>query len=339
MAKGEKLLEIKNLKTYFYTDQGIVTSVDDVSYDIREGETLGLVGESGCGKSVTAMSILQLIPSPPGKIVQGSIEFEDLDLTKLSLEEMRRIRGNKISMIFQEPMTSLNPVYTVGNQIVEAILLHSDMDEDEAEQHAIDMLRRVGIPAPELRIDEYPHQLSGGMKQRVMIAMALATNPRLLIADEPTTALDVTISAQIMEQLCDLQRELGMSILLITHDLGVIAEMAHRVVVMYASKIVERAPVKELFAAPYHPYTLGLFKSIPKLDEEDEKLDPIEGRVPVPLAFPKGCKFHPRCRYHKKLELDICKREEPPLRKVADEHWARCWLNDPKVCPKGWPNE
>ena len=337
MAKGDTLLEINNLKTYFFTDQGVVTSVDDVTYDIKEGETLGLVGESGCGKSVTAMSILQLIPQPPGKIVGGSINFEGRDLTKFNHDEIREIRGNKISMIFQEPMTSLNPVYTVGNQIVEAILLHSDVDEYEAEQQAIEMLRKVGIPAPELRIDEYPHQMSGGMKQRVMIAMALATNPRLLIADEPTTALDVTISAQIMDQIRNLQDELGMSILLITHDLGVVAEMAHRVVVMYASKIVEKAEVKELFASPRHPYTLGLFNSIPNLDHDDDTLEPIEGRVPVPLAFPKGCKFHPRCKYYKELGLDICREKEPPLREVGKDHVARCWLNDPEVYPKGWP--
>jgi len=338
MATGDPLVQIKNLKTYFFTDEGVVTSVDDVTYDIPEGKTLGLVGESGCGKSVTAMSILRLIPEPPGKIVSGSIEFEGKDLTKLSLDEIREIRGNKISMIFQEPMTSLNPVYTVGNQIVEAIQLHSNVDDEQAYEHAVDMLRKVGIPAPEVRIDEYPHQMSGGMKQRVMIAMALATNPRLLIADEPTTALDVTIRAQILELLNQLQKDSGMSILLITHDLGVIAETAHRVVVMYASKVVETAEVKELFAHPRHPYTLGLFNSIPKIDKDNDILEPIPGQVPVPLHFPAGCKFHPRCKMRETYGLTICETKEPPLRTVGDDgHQVRCWLNHEDINPGGWP--
>jgi oligopeptide/dipeptide ABC transporter ATP-binding protein len=259
--------------------------------------------------------------------------FKGKDLVTLPWDEMHAIRGNDISMIFQEPMTSLNPVYTVGDQIVEGLLLHTDMSEEQAWDHAEDMLRKVGIPAPEMRINDYPHQMSGGMKQRVMIAMALATNPQLLIADEPTTALDVTIRAQIMELLRELQKEMGMSILLITHDLGVVAESAHRVVVMYASKVVERAEVKELFGRPRHPYTVGLFNSIPNVALEEDRLKPVKGQVPVPLRFPEGCKFHPRCDH----VMDVCRTEEPPLTEVGDRHWARCWLNDEEKNPKGWP--
>jgi len=254
----EKLLELKGLHTYFFTDDGVVKSVNDVSFEIYKGETLAVVGESGCGKSVTAMSVMRLIPQPPGRIVQGEILFEGRDLTKISLPEMRKIRGNDISVIFQEPMTSLNPVYTVGDQIQEALILHKNMDYAQARTRSIEMLEKVGIPAPEIRIDDYPHQLSGGMKQRVMIAMALACNPKLVIADEPTTALDVTIQAQILELLSELQKELGMSILLITHDLAVVAETADRVVVMYASKVVEKASIYDLFENPKHPYTVGL---------------------------------------------------------------------------------
>ena len=320
----EKLIEIKNLKTYFYTDAGVVTSVDDVSYDIYRGETLGLVGESGCGKSVSAMSIMRLIPMPPGKIVSGQILFKGKDLTQISYDEMRSIRGNRIGMIFQEPMTSLNPVYTVGDQIIEAIMLHMKKDSSEARELAIGMLEKVGIPSPRQRVDVYPHQMSGGMKQRVMIAMSLVCNPELLIADEPTTALDVTIQAQIVDLLRALQQEFKMSILLITHDLGVVAEMAHRVVVMYASKVVEIADVEDLFAIPKHPYTVGLFNSIPKLGSESHRLEPIKGVVPIPLEFPKGCKFHTRCPH----VMDRCRTEEPGLTWVGTRHWASCWKNE-----------
>lgn len=323
-AKAPKVLEIKNLHTYFYTDEGVVKSVNDVSYFVRKGETLGVVGESGCGKSVTAMSILRLIPSPPGKIVSGQILFQGTDLTKISYDQLREIRGNRIAMIFQEPMTSLNPVYTVGDQIIEVIQQHTDKSYMEARQLAIKMLDKVGIPAPDKRIDVYPHQMSGGMKQRVMIAMALVCDPELLIADEPTTALDVTIQAQILELLLSLQKEFHTSIILITHDLGVIAEMAHRVVVMYASKIVESADVRELFANPKHPYTVGLFNSIPKMDVKEERLIPIRGMVPNPLEFPKGCKFNNRCEH----VIPRCMQEEPTLKEVAPRHWAACWLNE-----------
>lgn len=322
----EKLLRIQNLHTFFFTDRGLVPAVQDVSFHIDRGETVGLVGESGCGKSVTAHSVMRLIPDPPGKIVSGSILLEDTELTRLPIKEMREIRGKDIAMIFQEPMTSLNPVIQVGNQIIENILLHTDMGSAQARHRTIELLARVGIPSPEIRVDEYPHQLSGGMKQRVMIAMALSCNPKLLIADEPTTALDVTIQAQILELLRDLQRQYSMSILLITHDLGVIAEMAHRVVVMYASKVVEMAENKELFYNPRHPYTRGLFRSIPKLDDEGRKLHPIPGMVPAPQEFPKGCKFHPRCMDCMK----VCKLYEPPLKLVAENHWAACWLNEIK---------
>lgn len=323
--KDDLLVDIRNLKTWFYTDAGIVKAVDDVSYDIRRGETLGLVGESGCGKSVTAMSIMRLIPSPPGKIVSGSIIFQgDKDLATMEMDQVRKIRGNKIGMIFQEPMTSLNPVYTVGNQIMESIRLHLDKDGEEARELAIDALRSVGIPSPESRIDVYPHQMSGGMKQRVMIAMSLVCNPTLLIADEPTTALDVTIQAQILDLMRELQLKYDMSILMITHDLAVIAEMAHRVVVMYASKIVEKADVTELYDQPLHPYTVGLFESIPKLKSTQKHLTPIEGSVPNPLFFPAGCKFHPRCP----KAMDICKVKEPPLFEVKPRHFAACWLHD-----------
>lgn len=322
--KKEKLLEIKNLKTFFYTDEGVVKSVNDVSFFIRKGETLGVVGESGCGKSVTAMSVLRLIPQPPGKIVSGQILFKGKDLTKISDHEMRSIRGNRIAMIFQEPMTSLNPVYTVGDQIIEAIQLHMDKTYEEARKMTISMLEKVGIPSPETRVDVYPHQMSGGMKQRVMIAMALVCNPELLIADEPTTALDVTIQAQILDLLVKLQKDFGTAIMMITHDLGVIAELAHRVVVMYASKVVETAEVKELFSNPKHPYTIGLFNSIPKLGKDSERLVPIKGMVPNPLDFPAGCKFNNRCAF----AMEKCKNIEPELKEIAPGHWSACWLND-----------
>jgi oligopeptide/dipeptide ABC transporter ATP-binding protein len=323
----EPLVEISKLQTHFFTDEGVVKAVEEVSLTIPKGKTLGLVGESGCGKSVTAMSIIRLI-SPPGRIVGGSIKFHDqkdvVELTTLPEPQMRKFRGAKISMIFQEPMTSLNPVFTIGAQIMEAILLHQRVSRAEAKARTIEMLRKVRIPAPEKRIGDYPHQFSGGMRQRVMIAMALACNPRLLIADEPSTALDVTIQAQILELLRDLQQENGMSILLITHDLGVIAEMADEVAVMYASKVVEQAPVVELFQNRRHPYTHGLFDSKPKPGmNREEKLYAIKGMVPSPLRFPSGCKFHPRCPYCEQRCID----EEPALRELTGfgaNHLARC---------------
>jgi len=318
------LLTINRLQTHFFTDDGVVRAVEDVSLTIPRGKTLGLVGESGCGKSVTAMSVIRLI-SPPGKIVGGTITLHDngqpVELTSLSEPQMRQVRGGKISMIFQEPMTSLNPVFTVGNQIMEAIQLHQEANKAEARQRAIELLRKVRFPEPERRIDQYPHEFSGGMRQRAMIAMALSSNPRLLIADEPTTALDVTIQAQILDLLRSLQADVGMSILIITHDLGIVAEMADEVAVMYASKVVESAPADELFAHPLHPYTHGLFKSRPEVGpSKAEKLYAIKGMVPSPLQFPAGCKFHPRCPYCQAK----CTTEEPELRELRAGHWARC---------------
>jgi peptide/nickel transport system ATP-binding protein len=320
---GAPLLEVKDLKTYFYTSEGVARAVDGVSFSVRPGATLGLVGESGCGKSVTSLSILRLIPEPPGKIVGGQILFEGTDLLGLSNRDMRRIRGNKISMIFQEPMTSLNPVFTIGSQIMEAILLHQKVSRKEALNRTIDMLRLVGIAAPERRVREYPYQLSGGMRQRVMIAMALSCNPKLLIADEPTTALDVTIQAQILDLIVRLKEELGMAVILITHDLGVIAETAQRVCVMYAGKIVEAAPVKEIFANPRHPYTQGLLRALPRVDRAGEhlRLKEIPGMVPALTRLPGGCRFCPR--YERSAE--VCRQEEPAEVFVGPEHWVRCW--------------
>ena len=319
-ANGEILLDIRNLRTHFFTDDGVVRAVDDVTLKIPRGKVLGVVGESGCGKSVTALSVLRLV-SPPGRIVEGEILFDGVDLTKLPEPQMRAIRGHQISMIFQEPMTSLNPVFTVGNQIMEAVRLHLKKDKSEARKHTIEMLEKVKIPSAATRVDEYPHQLSGGMRQRIMIAMALACNPKLLIADEPTTALDVTIQAQILDLMRDLQKDVGMSIMIITHDLGVVAELADYVAVMYASKIVEYAPVSELFKNPLHPYTLGLFKSRPSLgSKKSEKLSVIPGTVPNPLRFPPGCKFHPRCPQ----AVEACKVTEPALRELSPGHWVAC---------------
>ena len=321
-ASGSLLLEVRDLKTYFYTDRGVARAVDGVSFSIPPRSTLGLVGESGCGKSVSALSILRLIPSPPGKIVGGSIHFDGRDLLGLSEEEIRHVRGNRISMIFQEPMTSLNPVFTVGDQIVEALLTHQSVSQAEALDRAIELLRRVRIPSAETQVHQYPHQISGGMRQRVMIAMALACNPKLLIADEPTTALDVTIQAQILELLRELQQEFGMSILLITHDLGVVAEMADFVAVMYAGQIVEFAPAEELFACPSHPYTLGLFQSRPSLGQRKERLNVIPGVVPNPVHFPSGCRFFSRCSYG----ADVCRTADVTLKEVAPEHTSACLL-------------
>ncbi len=318
---SEILLEIKNLKTVFHTYDGDVKAVDGVDLTIHRGEIVGIVGESGCGKSVTSLSIMRLIPSPPGEIQADKMVLNGKDLLTLSEEELYKIRGNEISMIFQEPMTSLNPVYTVGEQIMEALELHQGMDEKTARKKAIEVLDLVQIPSPHKRVDDYPHQLSGGMRQRVMIAMALACHPSLLIADEPTTALDVTIQAQILDLLRKLQQDLGMAIMLITHDLGVVAELVKKVVVMYAGVVVEKADVKDLFAKPLHPYTQGLLTSMPRLDQEQEKLNVIPGAVPNPLNLPSGCRFHTRCQQC----MEICRQEEPPIFKDNGRE-VRCWL-------------
>ena len=323
MAANENLLSIQNLSTHFFTQQGLAKAVQEVSFDIPAGQTVALVGESGCGKSVTALSILRLIPDPPGKIVAGKIMFKGRNLPELTESQMRRIRGNDIAMIFQEPMTSLNPVFTIGNQIIEAISLHQGIKGSAAWGVAVDMLRKVGIADPDRRVREYPHQMSGGMRQRAMIAMALSCGPNLLIADEPTTALDVTIQAQILDLLNRLQRENGMSVLLITHDLGVVAETARTVVVMYASKVVEKAAVEALFAEPLHPYTQGLLRSLPRLGEHRKRLEVIGGSVPNPLVFPSGCKFHPRCPVGGNDKR--CQTVEPALKEVSPGHSAACW--------------
>ena len=294
-GEREPLLTVTDLVTQFDTEDGRVTAVDGVSFDVMPGETLGIVGESGSGKSVTALSVIRLIQTPPGRIAGGRVTFKGRDLLGLPDHEMREIRGNEISMIFQEPMTSLNPLFTVGDQIMEAILLHQDRDKQRARERAVEMLRKVGIPSPEKRVDQYPHQMSGGMRQRVMIAMALACNPSLLIADEPTTALDVTIQAQILDLIGKLKQDTGASVMLITHDLGVIAETADRVIVMYAGQIVETGDVDTIFDRPMHPYTSGLLQSIPRLTEDKDRLHSIEGIVPSPFDMPKGCRFAPRC--------------------------------------------
>ena len=316
---SETLLEVEDLHTHFFTDEGVVRAVDGVSFNVRAGETLAVVGESGSGKSVTSLSILRLIPSPPGRIVSGSIRFRGRDLLKLSGEEMRRIRGREISMIFQEPMTSLNPVYTCGEQVMEALILHERLHKREARLRTIDLLRMVGIPSPEQRVDEYPHQMSGGMRQRVMIAMALACKPSILIADEPTTALDVTIQAQILDLLKRLQQQLGMAVILITHDLGVVAETADRVVVMYGGQVVESCDVRSAFRRTLHPYTAGLLRSLPRLGSR-EPLRVIPGTVPNPAAFPAGCRFEPRCP----VAIPRC-AEAPPLDAADAAHVVRCW--------------
>ncbi len=318
--KQEPILTIKDLKVYFDTDDGIVKSVDGVDLELMKGTTLGLVGESGCGKSVTCLSIPRLIPSPPGRIAGGEIIYKGKNLLALSESEMEGIRGNDISMIFQEPMTSLNPVFTIGDQIKEAIMLHQDKTSDEAQELTVNIIKKVGIPSPEIRIDEYPHQMSGGMKQRVMIAMALSCNPEILIADEPSTALDVTNQAQILALIQSLQDELGMSVLMVTHDLGVVASMASHVAIMYASKIAEYGTVEEIFDNPRHPYTLGLFTAIPVIGRRKQSLYVIPGSVPNPLAFPEGCKFWPRCAFAE----EICRVQEPALKRISDSHRAAC---------------
>jgi oligopeptide/dipeptide ABC transporter ATP-binding protein len=323
-ASGETaapVLEVRDLKTHFRTDRGFYRAVDGVSFSVDAGRTLGIVGESGCGKSVTSLSVMGLVPEPPGIRAGGEIVFEGADLLKRSRGEMEEIRGAKIAMIFQEPMTSLNPVYRVGEQIVEGLRRHRRMGKAEARERAIEMLRLVKIPSPETRVDSYPHEMSGGMRQRVMIALALACDPKLLIADEPTTALDVTIQAQILDLMRDLQKRLGTAIILITHDLGVIAETADDVVVMYAGQIVERADVATLFADAQHPYTLGLLASIPRLDEDRDRLQTIEGMVPAPDAMPAGCRFAPRCT----VAIERCRTQVPPLRELSANHAVACW--------------
>ena len=315
-----RLLTIEGLKIYFHILAGTVRAVDGVGFHIDQGETLGVVGESGCGKSVTALSLLQLIPMPPGELVQGRAEFEGVDLLRLNSERIRRVRGNRISMIFQEPMTSLNPVFTIGNQIQEAIQLHQGLNAHQAEEKAMEMLDLVGISDPRRRVREYPHQLSGGMRQRVMIAMALSCNPALLIADEPTTALDVTVQAQILELMLDLQARINMSIMIITHNLGVIAEMADRVIVMYCGKIVESADVRAIFHDPLHPYTRQLLASVPRLGAEQNRLQEIPGIVPSLYALPPGCDFHPRCAE----AVEACKLRLPPLLEQKPGHWVAC---------------
>ena len=317
----KNILSIKDLHTYFHTDDGIAKAVDGVSFDLKEGETLGIVGESGCGKSVTALSILRLLPKDVGVIEGGEILFEGKDIVKMSDIEIRTIRGNKISMIFQEPMTSLNPAYTCGNQIVEVIKTHQNVNGSEAKSKTIDILKSVGIPSPEQRFNEYPHQLSGGLRQRVMIAIALACEPKVLIADEPTTALDVTVQAQILELIKSLQVKYNMSVILITHDLGVVADTCNRVIVMYASKIVEEGLVSEVFKEPKHPYTLALMESIPKLNEKRERLQTIEGTVPSSLEYNTGCHFANRCS----LADNRCHNEEPLLTRLSETHSASCF--------------
>ena len=317
---SQSLLEVRALSIHFFTEEGVVRAVENVSFEIPPGEILGLVGESGCGKSVTGLSLLRLIPIPPGRIVSGEILFDGRNLLQLEGKEIERVRGNDISMIFQEPMTSLNPVFTIGDQIMEAIILHQGLGKGEARKRAIEMLDRVKIPSPAKRIDSYPHQLSGGMRQRAMIAMALSCQPKLLIADEPTTALDVTIQAQVLQLLKEIQREIGMSVMLITHDLGVVAEIADRVAVMYAGRIFEYGPIEAIFSKMRNPYTRGLMHSIPQLTEKRGRLNAIPGQVPDPMDLPVGCKFHPRCY----LMIEECKKEEPPLFQVNGDHFSRC---------------
>ncbi|TGE32357.1 ABC transporter ATP-binding protein [Desulfosporosinus sp. Sb-LF] len=319
----ELLLQVKDLRTHFYTEAGVVKAVDGVNLEINKGETLGVVGESGSGKSITAMSIMRLIPVPPGKIVSGEIIFNGKDLLKTSESEMMKIRGNEIAMIFQDPMTSLNPVLTVGDQIMEAIVLHQNVGRSEAKKKAIEMLKKVGIPEAESRVKNYPHQFSGGMRQRVMIAMALSCNPKLLVADEPTTALDVTIQAQILDLMNNLKKDFGTAIMLITHDLGVVAELCQKVLVMYAGNTVEYTDAKSLFAMPKHPYTWGLLGSLPKLEEsEKQRLEPIEGQPPDLRHLPQGCNFAPRCKHKKPL----CEQQKPALHEIEPGHFVSCLL-------------
>ncbi|MFY9956812.1 ABC transporter ATP-binding protein [Bradyrhizobium sp.] len=325
VSPRQTVLDVKNLQTVFFTNSGLFRAVDDVSFSVGRGETLAIVGESGCGKSVSALSIMRLVPDPPGRIVGGSVVLEGTDLLELDEAQMRQVRGNRISMIFQEPMTSLNPVMRIGDQITEAVRLHRDMTRQQAWEQAVEMLRLVRIPEPARRAEEYPHQLSGGMRQRAMIAMALACRPALLIADEPTTALDVTIQAQILALVLELQQELGMALILITHDLGVVAQTAQRVIVMYAGRKVEEADVEILFADPRHPYTRGLMASIPAVPsfqgKADTRLTEIPGAVPSLISLPEGCAFAPRCS----LAIARCREAYPPLQDRGGGHWAACW--------------
>jgi len=330
------LLEVKDLKTYFYTEEGVVKAVDGVSYEIEQGEILGLVGESGSGKTVSVLSILRLIPNPPGKIVSGEILFEGRDLLKLDGESIRRLRGNEIGMIFQEPMTSLNPVLTIGRQITETLELHMGLDDKAANDRAAELLDMVGISEPRSRLKDYPHQFSGGMRQRVMIAMALSCNPKLLLADEPTTALDVTIQSQILELMTGLAKQTGVAVIIITHNLGVVARYADRVNVMYAGKVIESASATELYGRPMHPYTLGLLRSVPRLDMARKvRLDFIEGMPPDLSRMPEGCSFEPRCRF----AVENCRLQPPPLERVAADHHSACWewrrLESEPVLPAG----
>jgi len=318
----EDLLRVEDLKTYFFTHEGTVKAVDGVSFTLNKGETLGLVGESGCGKSVTALSIMRLVQSPPGRIVGGKIIFEGKNLLELTEKEMRKIRGKKISMIFQEPMTSLDPMFTIGSEIMEVLALHQDLKKEDARKKAIESLKTVRFPDPEKRIDDYPHELSGGMRQRAMIAMALSCNPALLIADEPTTALDVTIQAQILRLIDDLRKELDTSVILITHDLGVIAKTCDNVALMYAGYVMEYTDVHTFFQDPLHPYAKALMKSIPRLDADTERLKIIEGLVPNLLDLPSGCPFHPRCEFC----FELCPKKLPELLQVGPQHWVRCYL-------------
>jgi len=315
------LLQVKNLKTFFYTEEGVIPAVDGLDFSLAQGETLAIVGESGCGKSVTALSILRIVTSPPGKIIDGKILYHGEDLLKKTENEMRKIQGNEISMIFQEPLTSLNPVFTVGSQIMESLMMHQNMNKRQARQKATEMIRKVGIPTPERIMDNYPHQLSGGMRQRIMIAMALACNPKILIADEPTTALDVTIQAQILELLADIKRETNTAIVLITHDLGIVAQIAHNVLVMYAGQAVEYANVREIFKDPRHPYTTGLLNSVPVIGEHQDSLTSIRGSIPGIKDYPVGCRFSPRCDY----ASGICMNKIPDLYALPGNRLVRCW--------------
>ncbi|HED31956.1 MAG TPA: ABC transporter ATP-binding protein [Prosthecochloris aestuarii] len=320
----KNILEVKNLKTWYSTDLGVARAVDGVSFSLAPDRTLGIVGESGCGKSVTALSIMRLVPMPPGYFAGGEIFWKGRDLLRLQEHEMRKLRGKEIAMIFQEPMTSLNPVYTCGDQIVEQLMLHENLRRKDARQRAVELLGKVGIPDPSRRVDSYPHELSGGMRQRVMIAMALSCNPALLIADEPTTALDVTVQAQILELIAALQSENGMSVMLITHDFGVVAELCEDVLVMYASKVVESGSVERIFSNPLHPYTRGLLDSIPRIGTKHRRLNVIEGNVPVATRLPDGCRFANRCS----LADSHCRTSEPELRTYEDGHQAACWKID-----------
>lgn len=331
MKEKKKMLDVIDLQTTFFTDSGEIPAVDHVSFHVNEGEVLGIVGESGCGKSVTSLSIMRLVPKPPGKIVGGEIRFQDKDLVKLSESKMRKIRGNEIAMIFQEPMTSLNPLFTIGSQMMEAVLIHhKKMSKKEAKARCIEMLQLVGLPRSEALFDDFPHQLSGGMRQRVMIAMSLVLDPKVLIADEPTTALDVTTQAQILKLIRDLNNRLNTAVILITHDLGVVAETCERVVVMYSGQVIEEAPVKKIFEEPKHPYTQGLLQSIPDVREEKDRLFSIEGNVPRPGSIKQGCRFASRCKF----AFDRCFQEDPEIYSTSDDQHVRCFLYDEEGAKK-----